>query len=338
MNALQFFLTSINFHYGLFFTNYESKIAKSIGSFMLTFFICHELYLAYTRLNRNTFLTWIGLESYFVGSFIYGILTMAKHKQIVNYILPNIRLLNHKQYKIAVCAAATAFFLIIWDSIFLAYVLSQKWYFDTFFDTKQPFWCSLIEASTQIYHQWSTFGSVIYSLMYFITHLKHISILDELKHIKRLEYSMIYRILIKFRQDLQYFDSIISILPAVWLVHILLAMNCLYFMIVNSHVISIMAIVIKEFIVWPSVFIFINICRSKFQKEIECIKFKVAIDDSLDDAKGHAMIQLLDRISNIHVTAAHLIKLDSSLILPYIGSVCTYFFLFHDKFGNLQLL
>lgn len=99
----------------------------------------------------------------------------------------------------------------------------------------------------------------------------------------------------------------------------------------ERNILQIISFVSETFIVWILVFIFVNLCHVKIKRKINQLRYFIATNNQKDETKGN-LLKLLDLMANVHVTAGHLIRFDKEIILPFIGSLFTYTFLFSDKF------
>lgn len=69
-----------------------------------------------------------------------------------------------------------------------------------------------------------------------------------------------------------------------------------------------------------TVYTLINICHSKVCEKIRKVEYNLIMKESFSREKG-LMVQFLNKMMSIHVTAGNLMKFDTGIILPYIGSV-----------------
>lgn len=288
----------------------------------------------YTFDHLSGILYWFTYATYFIGAFSFGLIMMIKGISIANYILTNINLLNRFQYRVAVTYGLLILLITLVDfSIMLKAVVKNiiiSWGKDKFFNEEFIYWS--VRSATVAYGEWITFGSFIYGIMYFLMHLKHMNVLDQMTQSKIYSYSLFYKALNMFESDHENFDNLLCLLPAIWLVHMLFATSVFIYLVKFAYTIPIMSLYTKELISWPLIFILISFSRAKVSKKISELQLLVALDDSTNGCQGEAMIKTLNKISRCNVTAGHLINMDKGLFLPFVGSVCTYTFLFMEKF------
>lgn len=334
MKILLILLSMLTFFYGVLFTANSKLIFKIFGRLFLLFLISRETYLVYLEKDRLLPVEIINYEIFFVGIIIFAWVIITNERKIVNYISNNINLLNEKQYKtivtytsVILLVSLITFFIELKTLIILVNTKN--------FLTEEVF-RSFSRTLCHGYRFWNSSSSIIYSLMYFLMYLKHDNLLNNLQEIKHNSYSIIYISLSKIKNDHEYFDNLVSLLPAGWLLNLFLGTSGIIETTMNKtlNYLLIVTCIYEHFFSWPIMLIFvINKYHSRLISKIECLKYNVAVEEysSLDEPKG-SKIKLLEQMANIHVTtASSLIKLDKGLILPLIGSICTYTFLFREK-------
>lgn len=336
MKVLQVLLSVLTVCHGVIFFEKDVAEIKLIGR--LIFFIAYSLFVVshYPYFIEQPIYIVASLLTHVVGITNYSWILITKGKLIVDHILTDINLLTPSHCrKIILYICFVLFLLIVQWFGYAYYFYNSVLYrlnnggnlivFDSSFNL-------LIQAIFQPCFRWGSFSSVIYGVIYFQMHLKHDKIIDQLRMKKVNSFCVIYKALTKIETDFEYFDNLFSSIPALRLVHIFLSMTgTIHFINQTGYQLMLFAVLFDEFVCWILVYVFINVCHSKIYKKIYRIKYSIAVYDRTDDTRGHT-IQLLDQMANVQVTAGHLIKLDTGLILPFIGSICTYTFLFFDKF------
>lgn len=334
MKLLLNLLSSITIFYGITFTNKQSKIIQLIGFIFFIIFNFNQIVFSYdTYYDKDRkILQWIGSQTYHLGSFVFGWSIVIKGKSMVDYMMKNNYLMTKSQYKFILCYTLFIIIIFVFDWI----IISKKVFFylltvDKLFSRETfYFWLAMF---TYPCNQWLLFSSLIYGIMYFLMHLNHMKLLQNLTNLKYYSYSTFYRTLTTVQSDYENFDDLFSLFPGSWLVHILLSINCFISLVRDGsfhNEFTFTILLIKEFAFWILVLFFVNVLRSKFIKKIQQVKYFVATVNLIDETKGHSIIQLMDKMCDINVTAGHFCKLDKGLILPFIGSLLTYTFLFME--------
>lgn len=329
----QICLSSLTVYHGLIFIQLDLPIIRLFGVFYYLFSLVKEVYNAYSEFH--SILNWVANEIEFCGMLIYAFVLFIKGKSIVNYVLTNINLLSpfHSKLISIYIIIINVSFIIDWiHSAYLLFGCSIN--FRTgYIDPSRDFtFFEIVDVIVYPYRSWTGYSSALYGLMYFLMHLKHDEIINQLAEKKQHTYSVMYRAMTQFETNHEYFDSLVCSFPAAWLLNIFLGMNEIGRYISKvEYKISLYCFIFQDLICWTLTYIFINTCRIKLRTKIRKLKYFIAVKGPLDEPRG-LIIQLLDQMANFHVNAGYLIKLDTGLLLPFIGSICTYTFLFKDKF------
>lgn len=322
MKLLTLLLSFFTLQYGVAFSQNQSKLIKIIGLIYFLLYISLELYNAHSRIKLNL-IDFIGIEIFFICSFAYGFIFISKGKLIVDYIIHYINIFTPKQY-IIVCLFIS--FLLINNIVHLIASI-------------YPFNSKVLKTSLifltifyRPYFYWISFSASIYGVMYFQMYLKHDRVLNQLFDKKLYTHTVIYKVFMKFKANHRYFDKLVSYFPALWLIQLFIGVNSmisLYSLI--PYKLKIIPMVFSEIVPWIFVYLFINLCRSRLCEKIYLLETKVVLNQRFDETKLMS-IEFLNRMAQMHVTACGFIKLDTSFILPFLGSLCTYTFLFLEKF------
>lgn len=341
MKLLAILLTFTTIIYGVIFTHDQQSIKFTLipySLFTLSCLFC--IYSAYELLGQIFILVWCALCTFYLGSYIFGIILILKRQSIVSYILNYLPLLNNLQYKIIITYVTLITIMCFVDWIALSYLLSKI--IEIFLLSREGklmsfgFFSLILTFLNFFYSEWIPLSSIIYGLMYFLMHLKHIKILENLTKSNNFIYSNFYKASNILETDHHNFDSLVCYFPGIWLVHILFSINAFIIAVSKVPPVLLVNLFIKEFLCWPIIFFLINYCRSRIIRKILHLQLIVAIEDKTNGSEGHTIVQTLKRMANFHVTAGHFVNMDKGFILPFIGSVCTYTFLFMDKFKEIN--
>lgn len=329
-------MSTFTFTYGVTFAKKDPRFLKVAGKIYFSLNTIVELYGSYFTFREQEPIQFAGYFTESFGILSFGWIIIIKREQIVSFIQLHYNLLSSFQYKMA----------ILFSSVTLtSFVVEHIYSFICFHNNLIKFSSLNFTYDSYVFFQpaiffafedWTVFGATIYCIMYFLMIIKHSRILDELERQKILSYEAIYKIFIQFKGDYEHFDNMVGLLPACWLVHIFLAMNAISKIYISSleYKVQVVVFIFKYFLIWPVVYILVNIWHKKIRDKIKKIQLTVVLARKTDEPKG-LLVQLLDQIANVTVTAGYLVKFDYKLFLPYIGSLCTYTFLFHDKFKQL---
>lgn len=343
MNFLLFSLSLITFNLGIIFERKPKKILKFLYFFYLLFFSLslYSFYSASLEVFKINIFFWLASRTYHLGSFLYGCTMIIKRHSIVNFVVFNIHLLSKLQSNLIILYVLLIFSVYVFDwvrgieIIFLGIkriVLKEEQ-----LNTESVSYLIIFFLHT-LYSSWIPFSSTIYGLMYFLMHIKHMQLLDILSQTKSNSYSTFFKTLTVFQLDYEHFNNLVSTFPAVWLIHVLLSMSTFVKLVKILHSIDFYNLLLKEFVSWPLIFILIAFCRSRLTRKIIYLQLIVSYDNTTNGPQTSAMMNVLKRICKCHVTAGNFVNIDRSLILPYVGSVCTYTFLFLDRFTTEQIL
>lgn len=345
VKVLRIFLTILFFFYGISFTkkNTLDVSIKYLGRCLFILASLWDLHVLYNSIfEESSLIEILGYSSDTLSIISTGISLIIKSKLIIKFVFNHLKLLTSFHIKIIVfCISIT---LLNSFSLFVNSIvgLSEQFrYFNNITVQKE----SSIEFATQDYftdlifrpyYEWTSYGATIYGIMYFMMYLKHDKILNCLLLKKEYSYLVIFKTLHKFETDIEHFDNLVTYLPAIYLVNVFLAMNLLIIYLRTGSTIQVITSIFGMFIVWPVTYFVVNIFHSKIKKKIYQLRYLIATESQQNETKGN-LLKLLDLMSNVHVTAGHLIRLDKEFILPYIGSMFTYTFLFSDKFDTKKL-
>lgn len=332
MRLIIILLTSFSVQFGLVFAPVQSNLIRFIGLLLLLNQLLLEVYYSYKRIAESaSFIDWIGYESYYISCLLYGFVMLTKGKLIVENILLNINLLNKFQYRVA--CSLIIFFMslyVINFFIFFSYTFVNSKYFS--FSIKR--FESIFFIISIPYIHWKFFSGILYALMYFCMHLKHMKLLDHIKQKKSHSHVLVFNVLSEIQFDYENFDNLVSIFPALWMTSLFLGINAnINFVKKYGITITLITGFITNEICWYLVYILVNVCKSTFSKKVKCIQYHIVINESMNDEKL-LKLRFFDQMAENHVTAFHLLKFDKGLFLPYIGSLLSYTFLFYDKFSG----
>lgn len=328
----------------LFFVPYGVNIRsnkpiswKIIGIIFYIIHIISGAYDAFVMFSVLETLDWVGYQSYYFGSLLYGFMIINKRQYFTHNILKSLDQFNSRQYLIAVVNLTIVHIITIIDILTVAYDTINKLIIKHQIGEEILTFQTLIGLAymiSQSYFEWLLHSSAIYAVLYFQMHLRQEKIINKLDDLKLISYKNIYKVMSQFKHEINHFDDAVSYMAAYWFVHLFLAMNSMISLTKSFSLISKITTAINLFH-WCVVFVFINICRSKILTKIDRLKIKVVMENSnriIDEIRSHTLIKLLDDLSSIHVTVGQFFKLDKGILLPFVGSVCTYTFLFMDKF------
>lgn len=336
MDVLKTLLTSLTIFYGVTFNEKDPFLVKFFGSIFVLISATVEVYGCYITFINNPITIFGGYLTESIGIVSFELIIIVKRDEIVRFISSNVNLLSPFQYKVTVSCVIISLFIFFIESVFNSIV-----YYNFLITTDSPFsyesYVLMQSVLFKPYDQWTISGAIIYALIYFLIHIKHDRLLNELlKEEKSLSYVVIYKLLLQFESDYKYFDSLVCLLPAFWLIHLFLGMNNIVISILSfDYKVQVVTFVVKNFVSWTLVYILIIFCHSEICEKVKTFKYKIVLSRQIDEPKG-LTLQLLDQITSINVTAGYLVKLNSGLLLPYIGSLCTYTFLFSDKFKEIS--
>lgn len=330
MKVLFVILSIFTIPYGLTVSSSQSKAIKIFGR---VFFIIHLINDGYNQYDRIglSLPDWLAYVTYYVASLIFGFVLIFKGNLIVNSLLNDINLLSKFQYKLFVFCSIAVFLIYLIDILFvICLFVSQLTGVEVSLGLKdvRNVWFALLSIP---YYEWISISSIIYSLLFFQMYLKQKLILSSLRESKNCSYTYLYKILTKIQLNHDKFDSLVSIFPTLWLIHIFFGANLLIVYVKSNPILSI-TMIIKQLVCWPFMLILVNICYSKLKKEIFSIKYNFAVYYSVDDVRSYIYVKLLNEISKCHVTIAYYIPFDKGIILPFLASLCTFTFLFLDNF------
>lgn len=321
-------LSCLTVSYGVAFTRRRCRLIYCLGLAYFLSAIVFEVNFSIRAFSSVSVLEFIGYQVFFLGTLIYGCILVTHERTVVSYVRLNIRLLNSRQRRKLLLLlagvtghAASELLVSLYGQLTrVNEVISsqdQSIVVDFTFVIFQPFYF------------WDMFGSVLYGLMFFLMHLKHQRLLAHLDRQEWHPHVLIYRVLTQLKLDHLHFDRLLSMLPAIWLVNMVLGLGGVIELVAQIDKVRAVLIIFAKLFYFSAAYVLVNKCYSTFAQNIEQVKYKIIINKSSD--KLGLAISLLDQMTGVCVTAGSLVKLDKSLFLPVIGSVLTYTFLFRDK-------
>lgn len=335
MKYLKLLLSAITVQYGVTFFKEESILIKVICRLLFILSLIKEIESDYYLLGQVSILDFAGFSTFYLGSLVYGWILITKRNLLVKLVLQDAKLFNRIQYKKIILCIIFVLTITIIDLITRIVLLYDQLVDKTskghsIYDRR--IFILTAELVLHPYYQWNSFSALFYGLIYFQMNLRNDLIIEKLLLTKYHSYPLIYDALTQFKINHENFDDLMSLLPAIWMAHIFLGVGAIIRMVVDfKYSIMSFSLLVKDFLCWTIVYFLIYKCHRNLNEKINKLKYTIAVKGPLDEPKG-LTLQLLDQMSSIHVTAGHLVKLDTSLPLPFVGSICTYTFLFMDTF------
>ena len=149
------------------------------------------------------------------------------------------------------------------------------------------------------------------------------------------ELKVVNKVLCNLLQSLSQFDSLFSFHPLNWFANALLFASFNVLLVLSSNqltrVVNIMMFVIEN---TASVFVVVMLscCRNKWKRHCHFILQHLVDSENGSPNVGpfvsRSVIQLLESIGSFRMTAFSLFPLDTSIILPFVGTVITFTVLF----------
>lgn len=332
MDPLLVLLSVLTLPYGVIFSSNELKIVKYSGLAYFVVSVVCECYYAFKNWTRLSTIEWVGYEAFYSGVIVYGYTLLRNRNFIVDYVRSNIHLLDKSNRKKII---ALLIFVISHGLLELSmYINDQGVKVWQHFSADQPFnqsdYVQLSQTIFVIHYFWDMFSPVLYGLMFFLMHLRHKKFLEHLTGSKNHPHGLVYTVLVRIKADHEHFDNVMSLIPAIWLINMILGISAVVGGFASMNPFLAALSVLEEFVYFPAVFIFINRSYYNLSKKVSQLKQQIAVNRTTD--QPCLTLSLLDQMSSVCVTAGSLVNLDKNLVLPVIGTVFTYTFLFREKF------
>lgn len=267
------------------------------------------------------------------GNLAFGLTLIVKGKEMVKSVTNNVHLMSGKQKRI---------FCLIFSLLILEIIVVM---ICRIFTSILPHIHSLrsgkghtlhcirgvIRNIIYPYYFWPAHSALIYALMYSLMHLKQMNLLSSVENITIHSYVTWFNIINFIKCDYETFDKLFSSFPAVCLCSIF---TDTIIIIQKLSIVNFYSFInfLNSYICWPLVLFAINQLHSHLSKKVDQIILKVAQSEYVNELlKGH-LVNLIKQISDFHITAFSVVRLDKSLVLPLLGSLFTFSLLFKEYF------
>lgn len=324
-------ISGLTISYGVIINSKQFLTARFILTPIFIISIIFELFDLYNKSSILSYIEILGHIIFFIGQVSYGLTIIFKLNVIVPFILRKAKLMSNVEKKKATFFIILIYVLLI--SLIGMKVNSTLHLFNSENKFDWPYLKRIFCVILYPYRLWLAYSSYFYGFMYFLMHLSHLRLLKQLGQVKCHSYSYWYQVLVKIKNEYLLFDQLLSILPSLWILCIFFGCNSL-FQVASKNIPFAIVYFMLDFVSWIFTLILVYKCHCKFVSRVEKLKSDVASSEFTDETTKSQLVILIDQISNVYVTTFSLFKLDKSFVLPFLGSLCTFTFLFRDKFSS----
>lgn len=334
MKCLTYVLSALTIPYGVSFSVKLSLPVKLFVRFLLFLFFLDQVRITYCSFS-GSLISVAGYVIYFIGSLIYTFVLTFRSELIVKTINNNLHLLSAKQYKFISIVFSFLLLEITLVSIirFITLVVPSVIQLVKRETNNKLLYVGLINHHLVFhYYFWLDQSSLIYGLMYLMMHVRHMQLLSSAANIKSHSYVNWFKVVSTFKSDYETFDNSFSLLPMVWILAIFVdtAPNFSERTFYNLYVIIFF---IQDYFMFPLILLSVHKLHSCMRKRVEQIILEIVLSGHLDTSSKDQLVNLVKQIPKFYVTAASLIRLDKSFILPFLGSLFTFSILFKENFS-----
>lgn len=331
-DSVCFFLSSITFFQGVTSYNYLNKWTKVVSIVIFITFLLIELFVFFhIKLPQKGqyvhLIRFGGLICFYCCYFIYSFVLFKKGNQIFSFILSNIS------------KTSTFERLIIISSVILAWILvliTAKFVFvDTLINGKSQnyflFVIKVLNIITYPRYLWSCYSAIIYSLIFYLTHLNNVEVLQSnCSSLRPNEFIIWFEKVNEIQKNYHQLDQLVSTWPFLWIIYVFFGLNSIIYHSFDDPMFMLF-IIMEDFFYWLVTLVLICQCQRSLSNKIEQVKLAVAIDSSVDNGIKSNLVFLINKITTFHPSAGPFIKLHTRFIFSSLGSIFTFTLLFREQ-------
>lgn len=314
MKVLSIFITCLFItHLGLHFDFLNVKVNEGLDNKALT--------------KLGAFVVWLG----FLTEIICSVTLILRQNTIRSFVEPFLPQVSKKdKLKIIFVFSLCHVTLAIWYCMALAKLVRGDRNSQLNHSTARV----IIDFITVIYSMWQVTMPAIYWLLFYLMIFRH---KRKLRSMVTFGYETMYDLWFLFceqiEDDYNQFNRLFSHLPGIWLAYTFMGFAGHIELIFNETISNMFFHIFVDFAPWILSLVAINLHHSSFVSQAKVVERVISLRGKIHDSSKYAIKCLIDEMCHKNKpVSCCIVTLDKTLLLPFLGSVCTFTVLFRDQF------
>ena len=337
MNKLLFLISFVTGPYGVIFSRRQPPEFTLIARITFLVAVVRESFYVYAKVTRehSCALELVVMSLIPIGLFFTGLFMTTNQKEIRKLMFNRVSLLKKSQIKQCILLLCILYILVIIETVVTiinALQFHQEHFNNTDISTVEHI-NEFLSPIFNFYTNWIPMTAGLYCFMFYQMHLAHMNMLIGIKSTAG-RYSLWMRLWYQIDQDYLQFDRLFSHLPGLWLLYVFLGIGGYVEIASEQDIYFSILYPILDYFSWSVVFYFIHKMHKKFHRLCVILKLHVANNSLMDESSRANIVEIIDKIADHYVTAGSIVKVDKYLLLPFLGSLCTFTFLFREQLSK----